>query len=190
LSSAHNAFEEAVERDRDIRFGRYRLIPLAAAIIATAAALSTLFAHHRSISALAIKNEAILVQAKASDQFAYYQAKRIKYTVSSLLLVSGVARDAASRAALKSTADHEGSSSLAILSGAQKLEHTAEQEQARSEVILRSFETLEIATTLFDIAIVFVSISALSGARVLLYFGSALSLIGIGFMVVGYLQPH
>ena len=42
-----------------------RLLSLAAAVIAVLAALGTLFSHHRSITALAVKNEAILTQARA-----------------------------------------------------------------------------------------------------------------------------
>lgn len=190
MSSAHKAFTEASERDERVREGRDLLVPLLAAIIAVLAALGTLFAHHRSIAALALKNEAILAQARASDQFAYYQAKRIKFTVYSALATAGVAKNAKDGASLAATAEREQKSSLPVLDQARALEREATAKQEASETILGSFETLEIATTLFEIAIVFVSVSALAGTRLLLYLGSALSVVGIGYAIVGLLQPH
>ncbi len=190
MSTAHRAFREAEERDEQLRSRSDRLVPLAAAIIAVLAALGTLFSHHRSISALSIKNEAILLQSKAADQYNYYQAKRIKFTVYSALASSSIVRDKAVVEKMQSTANHEQTTSLDILARAQGLEHDAAQEQNRSETILKSFETLEIATTLFEVAIVLVSISALSATRVMLYLGCGLSTVGIVFMAIGLLQAH
>ncbi len=190
MNGAHKAFEEAEERNDQLATRHDRLIPLAAAIIAVLAALGTLFSHHRSIVALSTKNEAILLQSKASDQYNYYEAKRIKYTVYSAIASTGIARDPAVRKSMEQTADHEQTSSLATLTRAQGLERQADEEQKRSEVILKSFETLEIATTLFEVAIVLISISALSETRAMLYFGCALSAVGIIFLATGLLQAH
>lgn len=190
MTTPHQAFQEATERAESIARRRGLLVPFAAAIIAVLASLGTLFSHHRSISALAFKNEAILTQSKASDQFAYYQAKRIKFTIYSALVSAGVPKDAAAAKALKNVADHEATTSLAVLSSAQALEKQAIEDQERSEGTLKSFETLEIGTTLFDIAIVFVSISALSQTRPLLYLGCAMSVVGIAYTAIGYFQIH
>lgn len=190
MKSSHKAFHEATERHEHIGRGHDRLIPLAAAIIAVLAALGTLYAHHQSIRALSVKNEAILLQSKASDQYNYYQAKRIKSTVYSALALSGIVHDAGVRDTFRKTADHETSGSLAILSEARDLERRATGEIERSEVLLQSFETVGTATTLFEIAIVFVSISALSETRVLLYMGFVFSLVGIALMILGYFQGH
>lgn len=190
MSTPHKAFEEAEERREQLRSNHDRLIPLAAAIIAVLAALGTLFSHHRSITALSVKNEAILLQSKASDQYNYYQSKRLKYTLYTTLIAAGETRSASVRASMQKTADHEQTTSLDILSKAQTLEHQATEEQERSESILRSFETLEIATTLFEVAIVLVSISALSETRRMLYFGCGLSALGIVFLIFGLLRAH
>lgn len=190
MSSPHKTFEEASERHERLKGGRDWLVPLAAAIIAVLAALGTLFSHHRSIQALSVKTEALLQQSKAYDQYNYYQAKRIKVAVYDALIASGTARDAGARNALRKTANHEEVTSVAILAEARELERRANEEIERSEVILKSFETLEIATTLFEIAIIFVSISALSQTRILLYLGSGLSVVGIAYMIVGYFQGH
>jgi hypothetical protein len=190
VTSIHKEFQDAQERFERLREGRSFIVPLAAAIIAVLAALGTLFAHHRSIAALAVKNEALLAQSRASDQYAYYQAKRMKFTIYSALVTAHIAKDAKSNAALAAVANHEQKTSLAILASARKLEQEAGDRQEESAVVLKSFETLEVGATLFEIAIVFVSVSALAGARVLLYLGIGLSAIGIVYTIIGFIQPH
>lgn len=190
MTSPHEAFSQASERDRHIRGGGDRLVPLAAALIAVLAAIGTLFAHHQSIRALSVKNEAILLQSKATDQYSYYESKRLKYTVFSALLESGNVREGAARDAFRKSAAHESKSSLAVLGVARDYEHRAAAAQADSETIMKSFETLGMATTLFEIAIVFVSISALSETRLLLLLGIAVSAGGIVLTIVGYFQAH
>jgi len=190
VTTPHQAFEEASERSARIARPGSRLIPLATAIIAVLAALGTLFAHHRSISALATKNEAVLLQARASDQYAYYEAKRVRYSVVSALLTAGVATDAKRRAELESTAQQEQTSSLPILQKARSLEAQGNEDQVHGETILKSFETLEIGTTFFEVSIVLVSISALSQTRTLFLIGAISSLIGLGFLIFGLLQAH
>ncbi|MDQ2865677.1 MAG: DUF4337 domain-containing protein [Candidatus Eremiobacteraeota bacterium] len=190
MSSPHKAFDEAAERHEHLEKRHDRLVPLAAAIIAVLAALGTLFSHHQSIRALSIKNEAILLQSKAADQYNYYEAKRLKATVYSALLASGNVRDAAARDTFRKEADHESTSSLAILNAARDLERRADERSVRSEDIMKSFETVGTATTLLEIAIVFVSISALSETRLLLYLGTAFSAAGVLLAVFGYFQGH
>ena len=62
-------FNDANERNAQLSRGGSKLVSLAAAIIAVLAALGTLFSHHRSISALTAKNEAILTQVAGIRPF-------------------------------------------------------------------------------------------------------------------------
>jgi len=164
------------------------LVSLAAAVFAVLAALGTLFAHHRSISALTLKNQAILVQGRATDTYNAYEAKQIRFNIYQALLATELARNAASRARLEAIAEKEQSSSPAVLEKAQALEAQAEAADERADVTLKSYETLQFATTFFEVAIVLVSISALASARVLLPLGSAISAVGLIFFVAGLLQ--
>ncbi|MHB8147608.1 MAG: DUF4337 family protein, partial [Vulcanimicrobiaceae bacterium] len=165
-------------------------VPLAAAIIAVLAALGTLFAQHRSISALSVKNDSILSQTRALDLYNYYQARRTRFTVYSALIAAGMPSDAAARKRLEGAAALENRASAQTLAEAKRFESTSEHEQDRSESILQSFETLEVATTLFEIAIVFVSISALSQTRLLLYLAGGMGAAGLAFLIFGLLQAH
>jgi Domain of unknown function (DUF4337) len=165
-------------------------VSFAAAIIAVFAALGTLFAHHRSIIALSAKNQAILAQARASDTYNTYEAKQIRYNIYRALLATDLVRNPQVQKRLESVAEREQSSSGGVLEKARALESQAERNDANSESILRSYETLQFATTAFEISIVLVSIAALSGTRLFLPFGCGLSVFGLVLFIVGLLQAH
>ncbi len=157
--------------------GGDRMTALASAIIAVLAALATLFAHHRSISALSLKNDAVLTTAKASDLYASYQTKRLRISFYDALgKPDAIATDQ--------------SASISTLAEARKLQDQSASQEEQSEKLLQSYETFEIAATLFEIAIVFASISALTASRPMLWFGLAISAAGIIMGAIGFLQPH
>ena len=183
-------FNEANERNERLGGGRNKLVPLAAAIIAVLAALGTLFSHHRSISALTAKNEAILTQSRASDRYNSYESKRVRYHVYTAFLAAGLPQAQAGKDTLKQLAEKEQASSLATFADAERLEKLATQYEDRAEEILKSYETLEIGTTFCEIAIVLVSISALASTRIFLTIGSLLAAGGLAFLVFGYFQAH
>lgn len=167
-----------------------RLVSLAAAIIAVLAALGTLYSHHRSISGLSVKNQAILTQGRATDAFNAYEAKQVRYNIYSALLASDLVRNAENRARLEAIAESERSSSLPLFERAKTLEQNANADDERSQAILKSYEVLQFATTVFEVSIVFVSISALVGARLLLPLGCGLSAVGLVIFVIGLLQAR
>lgn len=169
---------------------RSRLVSLAAAIIAVLAALGTLFAHHRSISALSAKNQAILTQARASDTYNAYEAKQIRYNIYRAILSSELVRNGENRARLESVAASEQSSAPAVLQRAKALEAQSTRDDDRSESILKSYETLQFATTLFEISIVLVSISALARSRIYLPLGCSLSGFGLALFAIALLQAR
>jgi hypothetical protein len=182
-------FQEATERHEQMSSGN-KLVPLAAAIIAVLAALGTLFSHHRSISALTAKNSAILTQARASDRFNAYEAKRVRYHVYSAFLAVGLPTAQAGKNTIKELAEKEQTSSLASFADAEKLEEESRHFEEQAERILKSYETLEIGTTFCEIAIVLVSISALASTRIFLTIGSGLAAFGAAFLIAGYFQAH
>jgi hypothetical protein len=165
-------------------------VSLAAAVIAVLAALGTLFSHHRSISALTAKNVAILTQARASDRFNSYEAKQVRYNVFNAFLTAGLPRAQAGKDLVKKLADKELVSSIATKAEADRLDQAAKDKEEQSELILKSYETLEIGTTFCEIAIVLVSISALAGTRLFLSIGSGLAAFGLAFLIYGYFQAH
>lgn len=166
----------------------HRVAAVAVAVIAVLAALGTLFTHHRSIAALTAKNGAILAQARASDAYGKYEAKQVRYQVATVLLQSGLPSTEQGRRTLQALADRERDSSIAVLAKAQALEAASEEDDVKSERVFKSYETLQFATTFFEISIVLVSISTLMQARWFIAVGAALSTIGIVLLVVGLAQ--
>lgn len=183
-------FNEANARAGNLSLGGNKPVALAAAIIAVLAALGTLFSHHRSISALTAKNEAILTQSRASDRYNAYESKRVRYNVYMAFLAAGLPKAQAGKDAVKRLADREQASSLVTFADAERLEKISNDKDVRSDLILKSYETLEIGTTFCEIAIVLVSISALASTRIFLTIGSGLAAVGLAFLIFGYFQAH
>jgi hypothetical protein len=187
VSTPVKTFEQGEQRQAATLAGQ-RIVPLVSAIIAVLAALGSLFAHHKSIQALAIKNQAIHAGIKASDQYAYYQAKRMRVSEYRALIDAGVVRDAKALATMKKVVDREEIASLSVLGDARSQESAAEAQEDRSQIELQSFQTFEIAATLFEISIVLVSISALTSARARFWTSCGISAIGIVLLLVAYVQ--
>src|SRR5450830_1631126 len=67
--------EEAIEKNRD---GLTQKIALMTAVLATVGALISYQSGSAQNEAMFLKNQSILKQAEASDQWAFYQAKSVK----------------------------------------------------------------------------------------------------------------
>ncbi|MDQ2680395.1 MAG: DUF4337 domain-containing protein [Candidatus Eremiobacteraeota bacterium] len=186
--SAKKALDEAAERHHHSTTRDHRLIAILGAILAVLAALATLFAHQRSTLAIVAKNEAVLAQAKASDQYNFYETTKIKYELNQSLLNSKLITDKAAQTRLEASSAREAKAVGSISQQAHEYENESAAQQLSSERALRSFETLEIAVTLFEVAIVLVSISALTTNRALISLSLAAGAVGLGYFVVGILQ--
>nr|MDQ6930629.1 DUF4337 family protein [Candidatus Eremiobacteraeota bacterium] len=91
---------------------------------------------------------------------------------------------------LQSTADREKKESAPILSNAKSLETQTAQHERHAELALKAYETFEIAVTLFEVSIVFVSISALAATGALLWIAGGSTLIGVIYLVMGFFQHY
>ena len=169
VSIRTKAVEEARERHEHASHAApsRRWIPLVAALLAVVAALANLASNQRSSDALIAKNEAILAQAKASDAYNFYEARGIKEHAYEALVDAGLVRDPQRLAKLSGIAKRERVEKAKPLADAQRYERAVAEENERSERVLHAHEILEIAVTLFEVAIVLVSISALVTTRLL-----------------------
>jgi hypothetical protein len=144
-------------------------------MVAVLAALGTLYSHHRSIQALALRNEAVLATAKATDQYNHYETTQLRITLYQLNKMPNALSE-------------EERVSYGVLNQAQAYEREADADQKRATSLLTSFETLEIATTLFEISIAFASIAALTGTRLTLIVAACLCAAGAVIGIIGYFQ--
>ncbi len=187
FNPAH-ALRDVDERRRQIATGE-RVVPVAAAVIAVLAALATLFAHHSSILALALKNEAVLLQTKSVDQYNYYESKRVRADLMQALIDADlVPKNSPGRAKMEQRIAGETSDADSVLNKAKVLESQASDSIQRSERFVGSYENYQVAATLFEVSIILVSITALSRTKAFLYVAAGATLVGLGFLTVGFLH--
>jgi hypothetical protein len=184
--SAAHALRESGDRQQQITSGE-KLVPVLTAIIAVLAAIATLFAHHSSIVGLANKNEAILLQTKAADQYNYYESKRIKVQLNQALIDSGIVPNGPGRKKMDQRMTKENADANSILAKAVSFETQSADVMARSKSYMGSYENYQVSATLFEVAVVITSISALMRTKVLLLVSGVVSLVGLGFGFVGLL---
>jgi hypothetical protein len=182
-TDAAKSFTEAHERHEHGREGP-RWVPIAAATLAVLAAVAGYFGNLRSTQALVEKNDAIVSTTKASDTWSQYQAGRVKYYVATTALDQGV-NPGGNAAKLKETAAAEKAKGPPLMEKARAFGEEAAHHNERSERLLKQHETIEVAATLFEVAIVLVSITFLVGSRLLPISAGIAAVLGLGFFAAG-----
>jgi hypothetical protein len=155
-------------------------ISLTMAILAVLVAIVSLLGHRSS-------TEEVLLQAKASDQWAYYQAKNIRRHNDEVVAdLTGVmpTKDAELTAKVKekytAEAERYRDEQKDIQSEAQKLEKEADVARTRSD-------RFDLGEVFLEIALVITSITLLSGRRTFWHLGMLLGAIGVAVAATGFL---
>ncbi len=153
-------------------------VSLTMALLAVMVAVVTLLGHRAH-------TEEVVLQAKASDQWSYYQAKNIRQHEDELFadLATTVANTDASETAKfreKSTqdADRYKHDKADIQDEAKKLENEVDMERKRAD-------RYDLAEVFLEIGLVITSITLLSGKRIFWHLGIVLSVIGVVVAVTG-----
>ena len=186
MSTPAKTFEEVRgphERDHE----GPRWVPIAAAVLAVFAAISSYAGNVRSTTALIAKNDAIVAITHASDTYAEFQADRLKFYVAQTALDAGVG-PGGDAVKLREAATREAGKAKPLLAKAKGFEDEAKRANARSERSLAQHETIEVATTLFEVSIVLVSITALVGSRLLPIVAGVASALGIVIFAIGLVR--
>lgn len=163
-----------------------RAVPLAAAILAVFAGLSSLYAGRLAETMLSLKNEGILAQAKASDTWSEYQADSLKKHVAETasLLAATPALRSKFAADAKMYQARQGPLKIEALKLTDEritsMEH-AEKFESRKLLI-------DVAVALFQIAIVMASVSAMVRRPALFYIALVVGAVAAVFGVVGLLS--
>lgn len=183
--NAAQQLREVRDRAAQIAAGE-RVVPVATAIMAVLAALATLFSNHSSVTGLQARTQAGITQTKASDQYNYYESKRIKAEISQALLEAGLITAPAAKTGLQSRILKQNTDAAGVLEKAQAEETQSEEELVSAERSMRSYEAHEVAATLFEVSIVLVSITALTHRfKGMLAVAGLATLTGLGFFITG-----
>lgn len=143
-----------------------RRIALTTALLAAFAAVASLQAGDTVNEALALKTDATRLQAEASDQWAYYQAKGVKAAIAEAgadfryAAGSTAAAGAAERAA-RYTREQED-----IQRAAKAKEHERDAKSAEADHLLHRHHGFANAVALFQVAIALGAVAALTRTRI------------------------
>jgi hypothetical protein len=165
---AHHILHESGGKDRWVMF-----VALSTAIIAVLAAVTGLMAGDHS-------DDAMLVQMRSSDQWAFYQAKGIKSDILSssdnVLIAMGKAPDTADVNKIKKYKQEQ-----------QEIMVKAKEYEAESNMHLLKHDKLARGVTLFQIAIAIGAISIITKRKSLWIASLGFAVIGVIFLLTGIL---
>jgi hypothetical protein len=179
------AIDKEIERDGS---GMLKWISLSTAVLAAIAAVASLRAGDTVNEALALKSDATRIQALASDQWAYYQAKGIKGAVSRASAVTWKVAGKPVPADLEATADRYDAEQKEISVKAKELESERDAKEHEAASLLEKHHHYAAAVALFQVAIALGAVSALTRAKYV-WFGSmalgAAGLVAFGIPLIG-----
>jgi uncharacterized membrane protein YidH (DUF202 family) len=162
-----------------------KALSLSTAIIAVFAAVASLQSGSNSNEAILEKSEAMLAQAKASDQWAYYQAKTVKAAIATgqATIIDGKP-DVQTK--LQADAKRYRDEADEIKHDAEKHEERVAEADRESAHFMLVHETFARSVTLLQIAIALSAIAALVRMKAMWYVGLATSGAGLVLFVMGF----
>jgi hypothetical protein len=161
--------------------GMLRWVSLTTALLAAVAAVASLRAGDTVNEALALKSDATRIQAQASDQWAYYQAKGIKGAVARATAVTWKAAGRPVPAELEATADRYDTEQKEIQAKAKELEGERDAKEHEASALLEKHHHYAASVALFQVAIALGAVSALTRVK-LVWVGSLV--LGAGGLVL------
>ena len=156
------------------------------ALIAVFAAIAALESGSYANEALLRKNEALLAQARASDQWAYYQAKSVKSTIYATQAASSKSSDPALSAKAQQEAERYATEEAEISKAAKDLEKEAHEETELSAHSLEHHHRFAYAVTMFQVSIALAAVAALSRQKAMWLVGLVISMLGIVYFLDGF----
>lgn len=165
-----------------------RNVAIISSILALTAAFTALQTEAAHSHALVAKNEAILEQAKASDQWAYFQAKSIKLelkTISSMVSSNKAVTEENQRKIEEYKKEKD-----EIQEVARRAEERRDHHNKESTHFLHVHHRFASALTLIQVGIVLSTICLVVQRRSVLYLGVGIGLVGVGYMVGGFILQY
>ena len=166
----HEAIKEEMEHEGGAFLKR---IALTTALFAALAAVASLRAGATVNEALVLKTEAARLQAEASDQWAFYQAKGIKAAVQETSRTSWLAIAKDPPAEYEEKEKRYAREQVEIQNKARELENKRDEKSSEADHLLHRHHGYANAVAIFQISIALGAVAALTRNR-LVWFGSLL----------------
>src|SRR5450759_4853095 len=138
-----------------------RTVALTTAIFAAAAAIASLEAGSTVNEALALKTEATRLQAEASDQWAYYQAKGLKSAISEASKATWLAADKTPPAELAVSEQRFADDQNKSRARAEALEKQRDEKSSEADHLMHQHHFFAQAVALLQVAIALGAVAAL-----------------------------
>lgn len=170
---------EQIESVGHTHEGWTKYLALTTAMIAVIAAVASLLSGTYADRSLLEKNEAVLNQARASDEWSYYQAKGIKKNLAEGLFTQG------QNVKFKEDAERYGREQDDIKTKAQALEEKVKEANERAEGLFERHHHVALGVTIFQIAIALSAIAAMLRNKAFWALSIALTAAGLVFAAAG-----
>ena len=181
----HEAIQEEMEKEGG---GFLKRIALTTAVLAAFAAVAALQAGATVNEALVLKTDATRLQAQASDQWAYYQAKGLKAAVQAATAASWEAAGKPVPAKLHEQATRYVEEQAEIKKTAQEKEKERDEKSAEADHLLHRHHRFANAVALFQVSIALGALAALTRNRTVWWGSMLLGLSGIPLFVWAFLS--
>ncbi|WP_306600427.1 DUF4337 domain-containing protein [Geothrix sp. 21YS21S-2] len=179
---------EAIHEEMEKEGGAFlKQIALSTAVLAAFAAVAALKAGSTVNEALVLKTEATRLQAQASDQWSYYQAKGVKATVQEATRATWeVAGKTVPQKTLEQISKyaHE---QVEIMKAAQEKEKERDEKSSEADALLHHHHRFANTVALFQVSIALGALAALTRSRPLWRGSIILGLSGIGLFLFAIL---
>jgi hypothetical protein len=168
--------------------GLLRTIALSTALFAALAAIVSLQAGASVNEALALKTEATRLQAEASDQWGYYQAKGLKSALVDAQRNSWVALDKTPPAQLATDAERYAADQKKSREKAEELERQRDEKSAEGDALMHRHHFFAESVALLQVAIALGAVAALTRKRAVWIGSTLLGAAGCGLFAYAFLH--
>jgi hypothetical protein len=184
------SLSESIEKREEKRDQWNIRVALTTSILAVFAALSNLESEQKTSEAIMLKNSAIFYQAKASDQWSFYQAKKIKLHMSSnqAHLVEFFKSSPKEKARLASLVEKYKGQVGKIKAKALEFEKERDKMNLLSDKALEHHHAFALSVVCFQISIVLSSMAVMLRRNSLWYVSMSLGGVGALAFLNGFLM--
>lgn len=162
--------------------GWSKYLALTTAFIAVIAAIASLQSGKFANESLVEKNNAVLYQSKASDQYNFYQAKGIKRHIAENFYSQTKDQK------LKAQADRYSSEQADIKKEADEFMQKVDHANSMSDKLMERHHKAALSVTFFQIAIALSAMSALLRRKSFWYLSILLTIGGLGFFIISLVR--
>ena len=164
-----------------------RTVALTTAILAALAAIASLKAGGTVNEALALKTESTRLQAEASDQWAYYQAKGLKATVTEVSRNTWIALDKTPPAELAKNEERYAEDQKKSKEKAEELEKQRDEKSAESDHLMHRHHFCAQSVAFLQVAIALGAGAALTRKGAVWAGSLVLGLVGAGVFAYAFI---